>query len=126
LPRLVENDEAVLMDLRSFSATNAGCIHELQYLVQNVPFGRCLLVVDNTTDTAFLKRTLTQAWEGVSSSSPNYRRPLDETTMHRFASGTTALRGLLKRLCEASAGSRNDSRTSEAGHSREIAQTAPR
>jgi len=126
LPRLVESGEAVLMDLRSFSASSAGCIHELHYLVQNVPFSRCLLVVDNTTDQAFLKRTLTQAWEGLPSSSPNYRQPLDETAMYRFASGTTALRGLLKRLCGASAAGRNDSRTSEAAHSREIAQTVPR
>ena len=29
VPRLVENGEAVLMDLRSFSATNAGCIREV-------------------------------------------------------------------------------------------------
>ena len=90
------------MDLRSFSATNAGCIHELHYLVQNVPFGRCLLIFDDTTDQAFLKYTLTQAWDALSSSSPNYRQPLDETTMYRFAAGTTALRGLLKRLCQAS------------------------
>src|SRR5262245_17886112 len=102
LPRLVENGEAVLMDLRSFSATNAGCIHELHYLVRNVPFGRCLLVFDDTTDQAFLKHTLIQAWEELPSSSPNYRQPLDETAMHRFAAGTTALRALLKRLCEAS------------------------
>jgi hypothetical protein len=103
LPRLVENGEAVLMDLRSFSATNAGCVHELHYLVGNVPFGRCLLIFDDTTDLAFLKHTLTQAWEELPSSSPNYRQPLDETAMYRFASGTTALRGLLRRLCEASA-----------------------
>jgi hypothetical protein len=101
LPRLVENGEAVLMDLRSFSAGNAGCIHELRYLVQNVPFGRCLLVIDNTTDKTFLERTLRQAWEELPSSSPNYRQRLDETAMHRFAAGTTPLRGLLRRLCEA-------------------------
>src|SRR5262245_301421 len=102
LPRLVESGEAVLMDLRSFSASSAGCIHELHYLVQNVPIGRCLLIFDDTTDQAFLKHTLTQAWEELPSSSPNYRQPLDETLMHRFAAGTPALRGLLQRLCEAS------------------------
>lgn len=101
LPRLVEKGEAVLMDLRSFSATNAGCIHELHYLVRNVPFGRCLLIFDDTTDQAFLKHTLTQAWEDLPSSSPNYRQPLDETAIHRFGAGTPALRGLLQRLCEA-------------------------
>src|SRR5262249_17104650 len=102
LPRLVENGEAVLMDFRSFSASNAGCIHQLQYLVKNVPFGPCLLVVDDSTDQAFLERTLTQAWEELSSSSPNYRQPLSETAMHRFTAGTPALRGLLRQLCDAS------------------------
>jgi len=104
LPRLVESGEAVLMDLRSFSASNAGCIHELQYLVRNVPFNRCLLILDDTTDKAFLERTLTQTQEGLSPASPNYQRPLDEAAMHRFAPGATAMRQLLPRLCEASTG----------------------
>jgi len=103
LPRLVENGEAVLMDLRSFSATNAGCIHELEHLVHNVPFGRCLLVVDDTTDEAFLMRTLTATWEALSPTSPNYRRPLENTAVHRFTPGTAAMRALLRQLCEAGA-----------------------
>jgi hypothetical protein len=103
VPHLVENGEAVLMDLRSFSATNAGCIHELRYLVQNVPFGRCLLVVDNTTDEAFLKHTLTATWDTLSPASPNYQQPLADAAIHHFAPGTKAMRGLLRRLCEASA-----------------------
>ena len=103
VPHLVENGEAVLMDLRSFSATNAGCIHELRYLVQNVPFGRCLLVVDDTTDEAFLKHTLTATWDTLSPASPNYQQPLADAAIHRFAPGTKAMRGLLRRLCEASA-----------------------
>jgi hypothetical protein len=103
LPRLVEEGEAVLMDLRSFSAMHAGCIHELQQLVQNVPLDRCLLVVDDSTDGPFLKRTLKEAWEELSPASPNHRRSPEEATTHRFEPGTGALRRLLLRLCEASA-----------------------
>jgi hypothetical protein len=103
VPHLVENGEAVLMDLRSFSATNAGCLHELRYLVRNVPFGRCLLVVDDTTDEAFLKHTLTETWDTLSPASPNYQQPLARAAIHHFAPGTKAMRGLLRRLCEASA-----------------------
>jgi hypothetical protein len=103
LPRLVENGEAVLMDLRSFSATNAGCIHELEHLAHNVPFGRCLLVVDQTTDEAFLKHTLTAAGDTLTPASPNYQRALADAAIYRFAPGTTAMRRLLRRLCEASA-----------------------
>jgi hypothetical protein len=101
VPRLVENGEAVLMDLRSFSATNAGCIHELHYLVQNVPFGRCLLVVDHTTDAAFLKHTLTATWDTLTPASPNYQRSLADAATYRLAPGTVAMRPLLRRLCEA-------------------------
>jgi len=102
VPRLVENGEAVLMDLRSFSEANAGCLHELEYLVRNVPFGRCLLVVDDTTDDAFLKHKLTTTWDTLSPGSPNFQKPLPNTAIYRFASGTTAMRALLRRLCEAS------------------------
>ena len=102
VPRLVENGEAVLMDLRNFSATNAGCIHELRYLVENVPFGRCLLVIDQTTDEGFLNHTLTATGDTLTPASPNYQRPLADAAIYRFASGTTAMRALVRRLCEAS------------------------
>jgi hypothetical protein len=46
LPRLVEEGDAILMDLRGFAASNAGCIHELHCLVQSVPLDRCVLIVD--------------------------------------------------------------------------------
>jgi hypothetical protein len=106
LARLVEEGEAVLMDLRSFSATNAGCIYELRHLMENVPFDRWLLIVDATTDEPFFRRTLKEAWERLSPGSPNYLRSFDEVTVHRFQSGTTALRPILRRLCEASMKSR--------------------
>jgi hypothetical protein len=103
LPQLVQQDDVVLMDLRSFSATHAGCTHELQYLVGNVPLDHCLLVVDATTDARFLDRTLQQAWECLPAGSPNHGRSPDETPLHRFGSGTSALRQLVQRLCAAGA-----------------------
>ena len=60
------------MDLRSFSAASAGCIHELRYLFQEVPIGQCLLVVDETTDASFLERTLNEEWERLLPGSPNH------------------------------------------------------
>jgi hypothetical protein len=103
LPLLVQRDDVVLMDLRSFSATNAGCIHELQHLVGNVPLDRCLLIVDATTDDAFLASTLREAWRNLPQDSPNRNRSPDETPLNRLGSGTTALRDLVQRLCEAGA-----------------------
>jgi hypothetical protein len=104
LPRLVEEGDAVLMDLRNFSSTNAGCIHELRHLAQNVPIDQCLLIVDHTTDEPFLERTLKEAWQQLSPESPNHRRSPDEATVHRFEPGPVALRRLVRRLCEPGAG----------------------
>ena len=41
------------MDLRSFSVDNAGCIHELNYLIGTVPLDRFVLIVDDTTNSVF-------------------------------------------------------------------------
>jgi hypothetical protein len=86
------------MDLRSYSATNTGYIHELRHLAPNIPFDRCLLIVDETTDGPFLERTLKEAWEHLSPGSPNYRQSPDEATLHRFESGTVVLLRLLRSI----------------------------
>jgi hypothetical protein len=104
LPRLVDEGDAVLMDLRGFSATNAGCIHELRYLAGHVPFDRCVLIVDHTTDAGFLDRTLNEAWGQLAPGSPNHGRSYDGTTVYPFTSGGASLRWLVRRLCEAGAG----------------------
>ena len=50
------------MDLRSFSSQNSGCIHEINTLLHVVPLEQIVLVVDMTTDLAFLEQTLQNAW----------------------------------------------------------------
>ena len=100
LPQLVGEGDTVLMDLRSFSAASAGCIHELQFLVQEVPFDRCLLVVDDTTDEGFLERTLKESWERLPASSPNYGCPLNKTAVHHLGIETKSVRRLVRRLCD--------------------------
>jgi hypothetical protein len=63
--RLVRGSDAVLMDLRSFTPRNAGCIRELRELVDVAPLDRLVLVVDETTDRAFLEDTLATAWSAM-------------------------------------------------------------
>lgn len=104
LLELVKVGDIVLMDLRSFSAANAGCIHELRLLVREVPLGRCLLVVDRTTDEAFLERTIQEAWEALPPDASNRGRSPGDMTIYRFEPGTVVLRGLVRRLCEAAGG----------------------
>lgn len=71
LRRLVQQSDAVMMDLRGFTLTNKGCIFELHELLDTVALDRILLVVDDTTDDCFLTDVLQQGWLHVSTDSPS-------------------------------------------------------
>ncbi len=78
LRRLVDTSKLVLMDLRGFSPQNAGCIFELNELVDTVPLQQVLLIMDNTTDSNFLRQTLQQAWQNQPVDSPNRKTGISE------------------------------------------------
>lgn len=69
--RLVGESDAVLMDLRSFSAANQGCVYELGRLLDTIDLARVVLVIDGTTDRGFLEATLTRLWAQLAPDSPN-------------------------------------------------------
>ncbi|HKY54541.1 MAG TPA: hypothetical protein VJM08_09555, partial [Anaerolineales bacterium] len=71
LSRLISTSDVVLMDLRSFSSQNAGCIFEINELINTVTLERMIFIIDNTTDEIFLRQVLQQAWDGMRSTSPN-------------------------------------------------------
>lgn len=106
LPRLVRGSGAVLMDLRSFTADNAGCIHELSHLVGFVPVRRCVLVVDDSTDQAFLARAVAEAWQAMPAGSPNRGARVEDLVVHRLGQDTGAVLRLLRVLCAAGQGPR--------------------
>ncbi len=63
--------DAVLMDLRSFTRSNQGCLYELHQLVNSVSLDRLILVIDSSTDWSFLEATLQDLWLHLDSASPN-------------------------------------------------------
>jgi hypothetical protein len=69
--RLVADSDAVLMDLRSFSTSNQGCVYELGRLLDAIDLGRVVFVTDKTTDRGFLEATLQQQWSRLAAESPN-------------------------------------------------------
>jgi hypothetical protein len=71
MERLAAASDAVLMDLRSFSPSNQGCIFELGRLVDSVDLARVVFLVDDTTDRAFLDGTLQRLWQSMATESPN-------------------------------------------------------
>jgi hypothetical protein len=48
LRRLVRKTSVVLMDLRSFSAKNKGCIYEPGQTLNNIDQGRAVFAIDST------------------------------------------------------------------------------
>jgi FHA domain len=71
MERLAAASDAVLMDLRSFSRVNQGCIFELGRLLDGMDLGRVVFLVDDTTDLGFLETMLQQLWQNLSVDSPN-------------------------------------------------------
>ena len=69
--RLVDKSDAVLMDLRSFSKSNQGCIYELRQLFNSIALNRVILVIDDSTDRTFLGMSVGDIWQNLELSSPN-------------------------------------------------------
>ena len=102
LVRLQQTCDVVLMDLRGFSLENAGCIFEINTLIDHLPLDHVLFTIDNTTDRNFLQNTIQTAWQNCSNNSPN-RKSLEPTlTLFDFhGQKNLPLDRLLKALCQA-------------------------
>jgi len=72
LSRLISKSDVVLMDLRGFSSQNAGCVFEISELINTVPLGRVLFIIDDTTDELFLRQVMQQSWDHMRPMSPNH------------------------------------------------------
>jgi hypothetical protein len=102
LLRLVRSTDVVLMDLRSFARNNAGCVFEINELLNSVPLQRLVFVVDGTTDKGFLEQTLEESYHELQSNSPN--RGVSLTALQLFdlqSLGYREIQGLLRKLCTA-------------------------
>ena len=90
--RLAKESDAVLMDLRSFSRSNHGCLYEVEQLLNIVALERVAFLVDKTTDLSFLEEMLQRLWRGVDLASPN--RGAASPTAHLFHAGDRAGRSM--------------------------------
>jgi hypothetical protein len=100
--RLVEESDVVLMDLRSFSPANRGCMYELGELLEAIELARVVFVVDRTTDRGFLETTLRVLWSAVGPDSPNRRAGAPTARLLAVERSTAAeIRGLMATLLDA-------------------------
>jgi hypothetical protein len=100
--RLVEESDVVLMDLRSFSPANRGCMYELGELLEAIELARVVFVVDRTTDRGFLETTLRVLWSAVGPDSPNRRAGAPTARLLAVERSAAAeIRGLMATLLDA-------------------------
>jgi hypothetical protein len=85
LSRLADESDAVLMDLRSFTQSNAGCIFEINELFNVVPLQRIVFVFDESTDQKFMRNTMDMAWQQIKERSPNRRTASCEISLLHFS-----------------------------------------
>lgn len=96
---LSAGSDAVLMDLRSFSPRNQGCLWELEQLLTGTSLAQVLFVVDETTDQAFLKNKLLALWDQVPDDSPNRAAPVPVVRLLEVLNSTPrAAHALVKEL----------------------------
>jgi hypothetical protein len=72
LRALLDVTDTVLMDLRSFSALNAGCAFELEQLLSRLSPEKIVLVYDQSTDLRLLSDYLRDGWQRA-----GHDRPVD-------------------------------------------------
>ena len=99
MQRLARDSTGILMDLRSFSSTNKGCLYELKVLLDTIDLRRIVFVIDATTDRRFLEQSFQQLWAVAAESSPNLRVLLPSITLCTSSiHGRAAQRLLIGRL----------------------------
>ena len=102
LIRLQQTCDVVLMDLRGFSLQNAGCIFEINTLIDHLPLDRVIFTIDDTTDRNFLQTSIQTAWQNVANDSPNRNSPDPAITLFEFhGHENLPLDRFLKTLCQA-------------------------
>jgi hypothetical protein len=98
LRALAARSQVVFMDLRSFSRQSAGCTFEIQALLDLVELDRILIAVDRTTDAAFLREVVQEAWGRVEASSPNVGATAPRVRLIELEGKSSSTLALLQQL----------------------------
>lgn len=102
LSSLVKETDAVMMDLRGFTSENRGCLHEIDELVNIVPLGRVVFIIQSPADEELLRNTVKESWKLMRPTSPNCLSTPDELRLFPFTDSRGGeLPQLLRALCTA-------------------------
>jgi tetratricopeptide (TPR) repeat protein len=92
---LMAESDIVAMDLRGFSASNQGCLYELQCLIDIVPIERIILLTDRTTDRDHLGEALAASVSNMATDSPNCSKKTMPKIIETGHGNVRALKSLL-------------------------------
>ena len=99
MQHLASASDAVLMDLRSFSQANQGCLFELGRVLDTVALKQVVFLSDDTTQLPFLEGTLQRLWQQMGRDSPNREPGASRVRLFRIREQSEAeLRALLQLL----------------------------
>ncbi len=103
--QLLARSDAVLMDLRGFTADNLGCRIEIQMLRDRMPLERVVFAVDSGTNTDDLRAILAEARARTAAGSPNAGQEAHEPRLVPLESETPReIAALLEAACAAAVG----------------------
>jgi hypothetical protein len=95
LEALLDATDIVLMDLRSFAASNAGCVFELEQLVSRLASDDIVFVCDKTTDLPLLHSVLRGAW--IAAREVGHARGVNRISVVRVERNSRSELGILMR-----------------------------
>jgi hypothetical protein len=99
---LSAKNSVVLMDLRSFSKQNQGCLWEVKQLLTDIPLRHVIFAVNETTDHEYLKQTMQSIWNNLSKDSPNLEASKPMINLISISSSSSSsVDYLINRLLEA-------------------------
>jgi hypothetical protein len=98
---LAPKADAVLMDLRGFTAENRGCVAEIEQLIASVPISRIVLLADSSSSISVIEKTVLNAFSTIPDDSPNTKPGTHLLRILRSSSNQRhTLDTLLGLLCE--------------------------
>ena len=98
MQRLADESHAIVMDLRSFSESNQGCLYELNVLLDSIDLRRIVFIVDSTTNRGFLENALLTLWSELSIQSPNAK--LSDATVMLFTAENHSRQALMQLIAQ--------------------------
>lgn len=84
LQGIIKNLDYVIMDIRTFSKSNAGCAYEIKTLIWQIDLRKIVFIVNEETKLDFVQKCVSEAWENMPQNSPNLNTDQNFINLFRY------------------------------------------